>query len=254
MMLRVSATGCAHLLLVSACSAVGDELGLVQRDARVHGDAGRKGLRELGELAAHSRNFNCTAFPELCEAPFNCQTFQGFERDWVLKGVRDASPRTWCTAPQYHGYVDRCLGKNRDLVSAAKFQFGRTLAGDHGPYCAEMDGSYCFIEGHCVNDEVTNQTTLEEASQMCDRRYGRERWAAWGAYWFPHADRIASVQVAEFGKHGFSSRSQTTPFLIAACAMGNFHCDIMYCKETYCKMPYFVDKYGHFLKKFGWVK
>ena len=31
----------------------------------------------------------------------------------------------------------------------------------------ELDASYCFLWGHCQNEEVTSRTTREEAIEMC---------------------------------------------------------------------------------------
>ena len=31
----------------------------------------------------------------------------------------------------------------------------------------ELDASYCFLWGHCQNEEVTSKTTREEAIEMC---------------------------------------------------------------------------------------
>lgn len=35
-----------------------------------------------------------------------------------------------------------------------------------------------------------------------------------------------------------------------ACAMGNFHCDVLYCRETHCKKPINKQRYGHLAPKF----
>ena len=48
-------------------------------------------------------------------------------------------------------------------------------------------------------------------------------------------------------KTGFKDQHLTQNFLKAACAMGNYHCDVMYCKETYCKKEYYVERYKHLL-------
>jgi len=34
-------------------------------------------------------------------------------------------------------------------------------------------------------------------------------------------------------------------FAQMSCAMGTFHCDVLYCKQEYCSQPEFVEKYSH---------
>eukprot|EP00415_Alexandrium_ostenfeldii_P004556 UN4556 len=138
----------------------------------------------------------------------------------------------------------------KDLVKAGHIQYQWSV--DQKSGIDELDGSYCFIEGHCTNEAVTNQTTVEEATQMCDERYGREGWSTVGSIKsMPmmmeamHTVPLADTQ----GADGFHDARGTKLFLKLACAMGNYHCDVMYCKETYCKNPYYVKKYSHLLPK-----
>ena len=32
----------------------------------------------------------------------------------------------------------------------------------------EMDASYCFLAGHCQNEEVSAQTTAKQGIEICD--------------------------------------------------------------------------------------
>lgn len=191
--------------------------------------------------------FDCTEHPQLCQAPFNCQAAEPSRIQWGT--IDGPNMQIWCNATAYEDYVAECLVK-KEMVSAGHIQYESTVAGNHGKFTAELDGSYCFIEGHCLNTAVTNSTTLEEANHMCDQRYGHERWTSFGS--LHSQDKLPSAMPAN-PANGFTAQEQTTPFLLAACAMGNYHCDVVYCKETYCKNDYYVQKYGHFLDDLGWT-
>merc|ERR1719282_624063 len=92
---------------------------------------------------------------------------------------------------------------------------------------------------------------------MCDERYGRELWGSIDTSRTPDSIKMRSVakQILSgesTSSTGFAGQEDTTPFLVAACKMGNYHCDVVYCKETYCKDKDMVKKYGHWLEDLGW--
>jgi len=192
--------------------------------------------------------FDCEKYPFMCQAPFNCQRSTPLEqaRTTFTMATQDghANLHLWCASPQYADtLVKNCL-VDKDLKRSGWAMFNATLRGAFGPITKELDGSYCFIEGHCSNEAVTEHTTLEEAEQMCDERYGHDGWAvSFGCKDLMEAQWMFGATTP----NGFKHTKVTRAFLKAACAMGNFHCDVMYCKETYCKNPYFVSKYGHLL-------
>lgn len=202
--------------------------------------------------------FNCDAYPKMCEAPFECSKVANTSEFplWITgqatKGLAANGPnfQSWCFIPQYQNYIHECLVK-KDIAKAAVVQFQMTKAGTFGPNAYEMDGSYCFIEGHCSNNRVTHSTTLEEASQMCDERYGRSRWAKFGS---TSSQDVLAKPPPKNASNGLDGQENTAPYLIAACAMGTYHCDVMYCKETHCKDEYLVKKFGHFLSDLGWTE
>lgn len=194
--------------------------------------------------------YDCAYAPQLCREPFNCQNFTNSEkRSWFLNGVAPdghANLRSWCAAPDYALYATQCLG-TKNLVRAAKVQYAYNAK--LKPEALELDASYCFIEGHCSNEAVTNETTLEEAQKMCDDRLGHRSWT-----------KFASVDLLRYAPHlmgpgrmdpktGYHDKEASRFFVIAACAMGNYHCDVVYCKETYCKMPNYIEKYAHLASK-----
>jgi len=249
---------------LSACNGLsaaglGDGSALVQGAARSHRAAA--GVSHRAELLRRvasgqlpglpNKPFDCSAFPRLCQAPFFCDSFTPLEL--VKTPIEGLAPggvpnlRIWCAVPQYQDYMASCLA-DKDLVKAAKVQFQWSIDQHNG--VDEADGSYCFIEGHCSNTAVTNETTLEESAKMCDDRYGRDGWSTLG-----RADQVRSAM--EFATHpppldlhnGFHDTVTTAFFLKAACAMGNYHCDVMYCKETYCKDPHYLQRYAHMLPK-----
>lgn len=237
-----------------------DAVALLQQDVRTHRRKAALALDRFSLLAnfsmsGHERQpvFDCAAFPELCQAPFNCDQHDlGKEVGQVLAkgmGYHGVNLPLWCFAPQYAPYASQCVAG--DLDRAGKTLFELTKAGTFGENVLEMDASYCFIDGHCTNSEVTNSTTLEEATRMCDERFGREAWV--------HAGNLLSTLKSTMtsplpNANGFTSQEQTRPFLLFACAMGNYHCDVRYCHETYCKDEYYIRKYSHFLKDYGWVQ
>lgn len=208
-------------------------------------------------LEKESTAFNCTSHPKFCEAPFECHKmkdpFKMMQTGTRRQAKNLPNLQSWCGQPQYESYIHECLVK-KNLVKAGQIQYDLTKAGKFGPTTYEHDGSYCFIEGHCLNTRVTKWTTLEEANQMCDERYGHSRWANFGSLASPDTRKLLLRQLSTKNESdGFKSQEDTTPFLVAACAMGNYHCDVMYCKETYCKDKYMVKKYGHFLKDLKWM-
>ena len=200
------------------------------------GERERLDPREVPDQAARLNQFDCEAYPKMCRAPFNCHRVPGLSADpsWLhgnaSEGLAASGPnlQAWCSVPMFEGYIHTCLVE-KDLAKAARLQYEGTKAGKYGPYSYELDGSYCFIEGHCLNTRVSHGTTLEEASQMCDERYGRSRWANFGS-WLSHD--VIGLPEPKNASNGFDGQENTAPFLLAGCAMGNYHCDVMYCRET----------------------
>merc|ERR1719210_1247931 len=170
----------------SAALHVEDASAMVQEGLRAHQHASSNaslGLLQArarllsGQAQAPSGSFPCQQYPQMCKPPFNCQTFNFFElANGLLQGLAASGQpmlRAWCAAPQYAPYVDMCLAQ-KDLVKAGHIQYQWSL--DQKANVDELDGSYCFLEGHCTNEAVTNETTLEEANAMCDARYGHDGW------------------------------------------------------------------------------
>merc|ERR1711860_91314 len=92
---------------------------------------------------------------------------------------------------------------------------------------------------------------MGDGEKMCDYRYGHEGWTQ---NFFPTDAMLAQVSVIRdqlwglkvvSDENGFGEASVTKLFAKLACSMGNFHCDVSYCKHTFCKNPYYIGKYGH---------
>lgn len=208
-----------------------------------------------GALQTHEKNqlaipfFDCKTYPLLCEEPFNCQSATVFDLQLAAKQGH-ANLRMWCQNPQlYRTIITQCL-VNKDLKRSALDLFDWQVSYHQD----ELDASYCYLEGHCTNEEVTDNTTLKEAEEMCDKRFGHPGWteslvpdviSTWGAInmdvllWKPIIDPINGAHEHELTK----LRAKTS------CIMGSYHCDVSYCKNTYCKISYYVKKYGHLLPK-----
>jgi len=234
------------LALLPAGAAGEDITSLLQQSFRVRD-------RGTAEHLQPSGKFDCAAHPSLCKAPFNCQDLTpADEQAWDLHGwaANGTNWRIWCLMPHYDKYSSLCA--SGDIHGAARAQYLATTAGKFGKYTMEMDGSYCFIGGLCANTAVTNDTTLQEAEEMCDQRFGHEAWTTMNVQ-SSLSNHTAQNDLKDL-RHGFHSPLQTRPFLLAACAMGNYHCDVRMCQVGYCQDEYYVKKYGHFLQEHGWVE
>jgi len=246
-------------------SKVDSSLALLQSDARSRPRSTRSNLvfqhRVAGILNQNVRRdrFDCEKYPHMCQEPFNCHVVDPLPAfaGAVIQGVahNGANLRFWCLAPGYQDFVHQCLVE-KDLVKAGHTQFEQTKSGKFGEHVYEVDGSYCFIEGHCLNTAVTENTTSAEASKMCDARFGHERWTSFGSLGSKDTLEFVKQKSDFFSKgnqsNGMPGNELTTGFLLAACAMGNYHCDVMYCRETYCKQKDLREKFSHFLHDYGW--
>merc|ERR1740116_377128 len=84
-------------------------------------------------------------------------------------------------------------------------------------------------------------TTPPEMEHLCDERFGHDRWANVG-----YSDLTSVFNVAyDMTKTYFENKTswedikkvakyQGETAAMAACAMGNFHCDAIYCHTHFC--------------------
>eukprot|EP00930_Biecheleria_cincta_P079120 TRINITY_DN6683_c0_g1_i1.p1 TRINITY_DN6683_c0_g1~~TRINITY_DN6683_c0_g1_i1.p1 ORF type:complete len:276 (+),score=48.78 TRINITY_DN6683_c0_g1_i1:90-917(+) len=201
--------------------------------------------------------FDCFSYPAFCAEPFNCQTYgpRHLTMDAAIAKGGNPDLQSWCAMPQYHEYVSQCVVE-KDLMKAGRTQYENTKAGKHGKDTFQMDGSLCFIEGHCLNQAVHQDTTLDEAAAQCDDRFGHAEWTSMGdpqnhvtMNFLSYSSKIHNLNQSL----GFPGPEYARGYTLLACAMGNYHCDVMYCKETYCKDPEMIQKYRHFLQDIRWT-
>merc|ERR1719382_1114764 len=154
-------------------------------------------------------------------------------------------------SPHNGPLMELCIVK-KDLIMAAHVQYDLLNAGlATGDMQLEQEASYCFVQGHCKNTEVTAQTTVEEAEAICDKKVGHKTWTTWGSV----QTKIKPGNIPREDKP-YSDSKQTSSLLAGSCAMGSYHCEVMMCKETFCKEPQYIEKYGHLEPKtvnaWGW--
>lgn len=191
-------------------------------------------------------HIDCQSQPYMCEEPFNCDKEppeHELQRSQIatLDGHADFS--AWCDSP-YMAAAKECSSRNMTEYGRIMHQIQVKLSmGGRG--IESMDAHYCFSFGHCDNHEVTESTTLQEAEAMCDRRFGHHEWAFLtfdeamkNLAFFPDGDlHLGSDMNMYLGPRAEYSFAQMS------CAMGSFHCDVMYCQQEYCNQPEFKDKY-----------
>lgn len=238
-------------------AGAGDASALLQASAGVL-------LRE-GQLLAHwaagrsqgppPRIYDCDATPALCSAPFHCDK-PGAGRPAAGEPIaigRHANWRAVCGLP-YETAMVQCAAGNlsgyADLMQRTQLK-----AGIMGRAVVDVDAQYCFLVGHCDNRRTNATTTLAEGEAMCNERYGR-RWNGPPWHRFSMLDVVKGVALSPLSggmNMGFSVKSPlhvnlndklAHTFAKLACAMGNYHCDAVYCKEKYCSDPYYRSKYA----------
>jgi len=229
----------ACLLADHATQALQDALAAVQLSTEVGtsllGEALRRsrfGRRPLdGPAAPH---FNCSAEPVLCEPPFNCHKQKLVTASLALADGRP-NYSTWCESP--------------DMLAALKCQrcdlegYGRELHKAQlsipviGRATKVVGYHYCFAFGHCDNVEVTLRTRVREAEAMYDQKFG-QLWRR-----LAREEPGVVVQGLVPGRYSRDFNKSEACFAELACAMGNYHCDMKYCRQEFCHSPEFVTKY-----------
>lgn len=175
--------------------------------------------------------------PLHCEIPVTPQEKASWYDHYAVNG--HANIRSWCGAKHFtESIVEWCLVK-KDLTTAGHVAFQEQM----DQHALDADGSYCFLVGHCDNDKVTNATTLEDAEAMCTERYG-DAWTKIGQKDMHPLKWVVSGAMNL--KSGFHDRKIAEKYAMLACAMGNFHCDVVYCRENYCNKPFYQEKYAKY--------
>lgn len=100
-----------------------------------------------------------------------------------------------------------------------------------------LDASTCFLAGHCADTTVTNETTFEDMELICDSKFGHDNWTSVGF------DDILPRDPFAISPQDWV-RDAPRIYTMVSCAMGAYRCDVTYCKETYCKDPDYIEKFG----------
>jgi len=208
--------------------------------------------------APSSGPVDCEKYPMFCDPKVNCAQQPLTADDKAALQTRlatsdgKANLRTWCMAyPMYATSVQKCIVEG-DPKGYAKemFESQKKLK------LVSADAIYCFVAGHCNNTEVTDSTTVQEAEAVCDKLYGHARWSNIG--WKDFMEVLArALQLGrdhkipkEWNVTGWSSlvklaRHEAEISAMTACSMGNYQCDIAYCKANYCDDPGMRAKFGN---------
>jgi hypothetical protein len=208
-----------------------------------------KGKTRLDAEESESAEVDCTAEPYLCQSPFNCnaeKSSEELERTQIATIGGHADWSAWCGSP-YSSAANECYRGNLTGYAALMAR-AQVEASDGEHSLADMDAHYCFSFGHCDNTEVIADTTLNESEAMCDRRFGHDKWTNLTfdeamnnlAFWPEgdmHLDLDLSMHLGPKAEFAFATMM---------CAMGSYHCDVMYCRQEYCSDPEFAKKFGKY--------
>ncbi|CAK0843661.1 unnamed protein product [Prorocentrum cordatum] len=234
-----SATGvCPSPILVSAFS-LGHGIAMRPEDAGINPDRGEDAYF-----------VDCQLTPWMCEAPFDCIEANENVSDlwrlrWKVAGWDGHSnPKSWCVDDTFwQSTVKECLiDAQPKKAAASRRSLQLSRGGD------DEDAKYCFLEKHCVDDEINEHTTAEQAEAACTKRYG-DRWKRTGLQdFYTGLKKDARNTSYVFGEAGslMASRRAAAKSRIA-CAQGSFHCDVVYCKEAYCSDGAYRSRYAKYL-------
>lgn len=207
----------------------------------------KDGLQQVSLIDTDFDKGICLQAPILCKAPFTCQipptpveAINSMSRVATADGK--AHFRDWCRYPGLAtSVVQNCLlSQNFDKAAAMAYELAVQGKND------EVEASRCFIEGHCLEAEVTNRTFASQAEDLCTRRYG-DAWkeVAHSSLEFWQARETGDITEED----GIKDPKYARLMSMLACARGSFHCDVYTCKQTYCKREYYKAKYGHLQRK-----
>jgi len=184
---------------------------------------------------------DCNAHPLACREPLNCHLPMKEKAPGKPLATRDghADFSTWCDNANYIDGATACyygkLNMYGTLMYQAQLRQSKTILG--------IDAHYCFAYGHCDNEAITPNTTLKEAEAMCDDVFG-DTWKKTDGQGL-----VTPFDVRLSKKGVFLSKGAEKRFATMACAMGNYHCDAIYCKQEYCGKEEWRARYDQFRPK-----
>jgi len=201
----------------------------------------------LSSGASQPAAINCTEYPMFCDPKVNCASNPMSSDEIAQLNGRLATPsghanlRTWCLAyPHYGRALKTCILDN-DKVGYAD----ATFADQQAAGLDTADAMYCYVEGHCNDTRITDETTVSQAEEACDEKYGHEAWTQVGwhsvmeiVHEAPELYKEQMEALAE-GRTTMAAvlqiiRNKSRTFGLTACAMGNYQCDVINCRRNYC--------------------
>jgi len=206
---------------------------------------GDSGIRAVGELVrfgtSASANWSreeCKDFPKTCAPPFTCKKLENAvhkprrAEDRLTTVDGHANVYSWCGYPDgYVRYAQQCTAGNMFHAAQELRNVQEERRRPDGSYpLLIMDAAYCFASGHCNDTGVTLHTTIPQAEVMCDAKYTRRGWTS-----------INRLALAASPKR----RGTDSAWAKVACAMGTYHCDIVYCRIYYCKDAEWRTRFGY---------
>lgn len=208
----------------------------------------------MAERETQQPAVNCSEYPMFCNPKVDCAANPitlANRADWdkrLATADGHTNLRAWCMAyPLYGTSLQKCV-LDGDSIGYAQ----ETFAAQTQFNLVRADAVYCFVAGHCNNTEVNVNTTTKEAEEICDQKYGHEQWTKVGWQDFMnvlaraqqlvkegtealHEQKTSWADLVKLAKHESDISAMT------ACAMGNYHCDVFYCKQNYCHNPEFAS-------------
>lgn len=198
-------------------------------------------LQEDTEVARR-RKFNCTALPEACMPPFSCQLpLKATNKGKLPWATPDGHPdwHTWCE--NLPGHVEAALAcYHGDLRGYGRImhRVQSKLVLGAVPF---LDAHYCFSHGHCDNEDIGPNMTIEAMEAYCDDKFGHRNWTTQSRLLLNPFD----IRTNPFkGKIAWFSKKAEESFAMLACGQGNYHCDAIMCKQEYCNKDVWRKRYG----------
>uniref|UniRef100_A0A7S1PIM4 Uncharacterized protein n=1 Tax=Alexandrium catenella TaxID=2925 RepID=A0A7S1PIM4_ALECA len=212
-------------------------------------------LRAARSSDPFGKTLNCSRDPILCEAPLNCQEKSGLAS---VAPAKDGHPNfnMWCLSyPLYTHAGAQCARGNLSGYIALVKKDQEAVSKMLMVNVSNVDAEYCFLAGHCDSPHnPTDGSSVEEMEKMCDAKYGAEHWRHEFAKHYPGSMLTSLAQGVATGKvyvdlfhPGKVMVNQAFADTMAelACGMGNYHCDVAYCKQTFCTHPYWSSLHSH---------
>jgi len=169
-------------------------------------------------VSERQQGISCRSRPEIChDGLFNCESNiddADLQKQITRATNGHSNPNALCKEPVKLNAYKKCI-IDRDPVKAAQMMWEYRFPK------SDEDGQYCYAAGHCNNTGVTENTTVQEAEQMCNQVYGNDVWSGIGY------EMLQGQRRSQMGRKNRWAQ--------IACAEGKWHCDVIYCRETVCK-------------------